>query len=389
MTNPRIYNRYLKDTLNEKPERVIVFYHGGCHDGLASASVVRLFFKNDCIKVNPSNLYCIPTDYTLNSFDKHLGMITPRTHVFTVDITPPIPVLKRIYEITPRVYIIDHHESAIGKYLDYCVRHLEIPMIGSLVRTVAKNHHIRHILSLKWLASKAGLPEPFFSTHHSGCYLTHQFFHPQKEVPELISMISMYDTRDDSDHGHSTRAQMILGLESDRLDMDPIMKYDKAITDSSIINTYQEKGRVITSYQTKHYAEVLHRHGMFATDPDGELLCILNNTGDVDGLCDYILQRRRVEYVVCYEINSNGTIKLSIRRSAKSTRDVREKLRHFTSEGGGHVNKCAAQLRMDESMYFIDTLLMQGYGNRHNNSMSNPFRLNFEDGACTVLNPNL
>lgn len=140
----------------------VLLYHGNCPDGIFGAyacwkkygSAVRYFPMRYVQKPdeNDKNAIEIYEDYYNIVYE-----LCQDKHVVMVDFATPFDITKRLLEICKSLMILDHHKTAQ-------INLKEVPDSNKI-----------------------------FDMSHSGCYLSHKYFFPEKDVPKEFLYIEDRD----------------------------------------------------------------------------------------------------------------------------------------------------------------------------------------------------
>lgn len=268
----------------------LVVYHANCNDGLGAAWAAHKALGD-------------AATYFAAAYNRPFPMqlIEEDTTIYLCDFSYPTESIMPVLE-DPRVtkvVLLDHHKTALDAIFE----------------------HPKYITS-------------FATSERSGAVITHKYFHPEEEVPELLLYVedrdlwkfAMTHTREVM-HGFSVGERTIAGIGK-MIDggIQRLLENGTAIQDA--YNQYKEsiiRGSVVSIFVDGLRVPGCNANGMFASEI-GNDLCI-NNT----------------LFSVTYFVDRDNNCRVSL-RSAENGSDVSAVAKKFG--GGGHKHASGFSVHM-------------------------------------------
>ena len=170
----------------------IAFYHSGCTDGLFSAHGIWEKYKGS-VRLVPVN-YKQSAEQSPEAFI-HTNLVEKFQYakrfsafayelldlnnnyrdieIFFLDFAPDIEKLEYLAATFKSVVVLDHHKSAMDRYLETYPHH--VPNEEGVTIYPKGNVCVR------------------FTNNQCGAYLTETYFHSQREIPYYIELVNDYD----------------------------------------------------------------------------------------------------------------------------------------------------------------------------------------------------
>lgn len=311
--DPKNFNKFVQEKgvlkhdsvlsiLTSNPNKnVVLIYHGGCPDGVASALVAMDALGRD--------LKMIAGHYARPLSEENIDL-EDKTVVLS-DFSYPLEEMQKIVSKAYRVIFLDHHKT-----------------------------------SLESLAPLLSEPNvfAFSSTHYSGASLTWQFFNPNKEMPLFIKYIedgdlykfALPDSRD-----------IVKGFH---VILDKELTENLYLLRDGIVKTELQKIRQIgekINGEAKRQAKSIIKQGCMTATAYGHTFPVINATPDHTNLIgEMIYTTEDVPFVMIYTILANR-VKISLRSNTNAV-DVAELAQRIFSKGGGHRSAAAGFMPLDQ-----------------------------------------
>lgn len=280
---------------------VVLIYHGGCPDGVASAVVAMGALGRDLTMI--AGHYARPlSEENIDLEDKT---------VVLCDFSYPLEEMQKIVSKAYRVIFLDHHKTPLE--------------------------------SLAPLLSEPNV-FAFSSTHYSGASLTWQFFNPKKEMPIFIKYIedgdlykfALPDSRDIVKGFHAILKKEL--SENLYLLRDGIVKAE--------LQQIRQIGEKING-EAQRQAKGIIKQGRMTATAYGHTFPVINATPDHTNLVgELIYTTEDVPFVMIYTILANR-VKISLRSNANAV-DVAELAQRIFPKGGGHRSAAAGFMPFDQ-----------------------------------------
>lgn len=280
---------------------VVLIYHGGCPDGVASAIVAMDILGKD--------LKIVAGQYARSISEENIDL-EDKT-VILCDFSYPLDQMKEIVNKARYVVFLDHHKTPLE--------------------------------SLKNLLSEPNV-FAFASTHYSGASLTWQFFNPGKEAPLFIQYIEdgdlykfvLPDSRD-----------IVKGLHTI---LDKKIGANSFLLRNSLFNDQFQQikqiGEKINS-EAKRNAKNIIKHGRMTATAYDHTFPLINATPDHTNLIgELIYTTENVPFVMIYTILANR-VKISF-RSNNVDIDVANLAERICTSGGGHKTAAAGFMPLEK-----------------------------------------
>lgn len=268
-----------------------VLYHANCSDGSGAAMAAWL-------KLGDKATY-LPVQY-----NKPMPEIEDGSNVYIVDFSYPRQDLIELHGRSASVVVLDHHETAMNN--------LE------------------------------GLTFATFNMEKSGARLAWEYFHPDKDVPELITLIEDRDLWRFT-YPNTRPVAAALSLESD------FKRFADHLYDVSGI---VPRGSFKLEFdQTKINDSVKKAVGAYWPG-ERAYKCALINTGDlVSDIGANFYQKYDVDFAVMYFFTKDGDVVFSFRSAGFKVLDIAESL-----GGGGHPRACSAIVKQTKAFELLTKL---------------------------------
>lgn len=300
--NGELKHDFVLSTLTSNSNKeVVLIYHGGCPDGVASALVAMDVLGRD--------LKMVAGHYARPLSEENIDL-EGKTIVLS-DFSYPLEEMEKIVSKAYRVIFLDHHKTPLE--------------------------------SLATLLSKPNV-FAFSSTHHSGASLSWQFFYPEKEMPLFIKYIEdgdLYKFSLPDSRNLVTGFHAILNKElADNLYLlrDGIVK-----TELQNISKIGEK----LNDQAKRQAKGIIKQGRMTATAYGHTFPVINATPDHTNLVgELIYTTEDVPFVMIYTILANR-VKISLRANSRAV-DVAELAQRIFPKGGGHKTAAAGFMPLEQ-----------------------------------------
>lgn len=174
------------EVLDQPPKTVIVFYHGGCMDGWAAASIVYSYFRGRR-KVADSEgpeprMFAIPSGGDLpNDLELEGNPV-----IIVLDMAFPAETMIKLINAAHRMVWIDHHETAAP------IR--DAMLTGMRFCGASNRPDFGQVEDYESLGKgKRNRLSYIFNTKHSAAVLTWTYFYPDRETPDLIKYVEDRD----------------------------------------------------------------------------------------------------------------------------------------------------------------------------------------------------
>ena len=286
---------------SDSNKNVVLIYHGGCPDGVASAVVAMGALGRDLTMI--AGHYARPlSEENIDLEDKT---------VVLCDFSYPLEEMQKIVSKAYRVIFLDHHKTPLE--------------------------------SLAPLLSEPNV-FAFSSTHYSGASLTWQFFNPKKEMPIFIKYIedgdlykfALPDSRDIVKGFHAILKKEL--SENLYLLRDGIVKAE--------LQQIRQIGEKING-EAQRQAKGIIKQGRMTATTYGHTFPVINATPDHTNLVgELIYTTEDVPFVMIYTILANR-VKISLRSNANAV-DVAELAQRIFPKGGGHRSAAAGFMPFDQ-----------------------------------------
>lgn len=281
-------------------DTTVVITHAPCNDGYgaAMAAKYRLGDRAQYFGAAPGD-----------KFDWSEILELTNQNIVFADIAPPINVATKLME-SNKIIILDHHKTQQQDMQN-------IPEINKV-----------------------------FDMNHSGAYLAWRFFHPEKPVPRLITLIEKRDLwiKDEPDVDLLFEYLYIQDGEYDR--------YIELINDDSKLTWACEQGRALVAKRDYEVSRVANRAALHISKVNGntELIAYVNTDQYPSDVGNYLVKRFPADYAVVWKYNDRwNTVGESLRSMPNGT-DVSVIAKSFF--GGGH--KMASGVGFDGLKYLHD-----------------------------------
>mgnify|MGYP001596727652 CR=1 FL=1 len=291
----------LSNLTSNSNENVVLIYHGGCPDGVASAVVAMDALGRD--------LTTIAGHYARPLTEENVDL--EGKTVVLCDFSYPLEEMQKIVSKAYRVIFIDHHKTPLE--------------------------------SLAALLSEQNV-FAFSSTHYSGASLTWQFFNPEKDMPVFIKYIedgdlykfSLPESRDIVKGFHAILKKEIF---------DNLYLLRECI-DLAELEQIRQIGEKING-EAHRQAKGIIKQGRMTAMAYGHTFPVINATPDHTNLVgELIYTSEDVPFVMIYTILANR-VKISLRSNANAV-DVAELAQRIFVKGGGHKNAAAGFMPFDQ-----------------------------------------
>lgn len=291
----------LADLTNASIKDVVVIYHGGCPDGVASAIVA--------VEALGDDLNLVPGHYAHPLSEENIDL--QGKTVVLCDFSYPLEEMQKIVSQAYRVIFLDHHRTPLE----------------NLAQLLAEPNVFA-----------------FASVHYSGASLTWQFFNPGKDIPLFISYIEDGDLYkfilDDSRNiVKGIHAVLDKGIrQNSHLLMDSIFQQQRPF-----LKMLGEK----INEEANRQAKSIIKQGRMTATAYGHTFPVINATPDHTNLVgELIYTTEDVPFVMIYTILANR-VKISLRSNANAV-DVAELAQRIFPKGGGHRSAAAGFMPFDQ-----------------------------------------
>lgn len=274
---------------NRDPSDVVVVYHGGCPDGVASAAVI--------INELGKDIQLIKGRYSQSLFDS-IDDLTGKV-VMLADFSYPSDEMFKIIAQADQVIFLDHHKSALE----------------SLFKPLYMETVFCHA-----------------SVEYSGASLTWDFFHHGESVPLFVQYIEDGDLYK---FELPDAYNIVKGLHSIMGDNIPDMI--KLLNDSYFMSNLTDFRNIGNSINqtAKRNATGIIKNGLVNVNAGGYSFPMVNVTPDHTNLVGELVGGMDgVPFVMCYTILADK-VKISL-RSGEHGEDVPTALIKLGIDGGGH-----------------------------------------------------
>lgn len=280
----------------------IIYYHGGCPDGICALNIINFFLYSVRDKEDVDKIQCIPIIYPYNVTDEFYENARGK-NVIMVDVSLKYDDLKRLIDVSNTFLIIDHHESAL-KDLEQVDNDLKI-----------------------------------FRMDKSGAGLVWGYFFPTIEQPRLVTFIEDYDIWTFKDPDTEAFTTVFHGFKQT---YDLWLEY---IFNNELVDKAIEKGRVLLEYKHTLINNACDMYGRVKIhDINGKYFIIANINGTmlISPLGHAILTRlnKYTDFASVISVEDNKT-RYSL-RSDNDREDVSLIVEPF--KGGGHRNAAGFSL---------------------------------------------
>ncbi len=257
-------------------KKILVLYHKNCPDGFGGAWAAWKKFGNkaEYVAVDPDTL---PEKFPKGK------------EIYSVDISYPVSVQKKLREKNKSLVILDHHVSR-------------------------KN-------------DTEAFPENTFNNNHSGAVLGWRYFHPKKKVPKFLEYIEDYDlwkfslpkTRSIIPYLHMQKTDFITwGEMADQLEK---RNWEKI---------YYERGMLLQKYEDKIVADLIKKADLVLFERKKVYAVNSSLSNIVDKIAHNLCLKKQPFSIVWHE--RRGELKVSLRADGKI--DVSKIAQKYG--GGGH-----------------------------------------------------
>lgn len=271
---------------------IYVLYHGGCNDGMASATVAYYKFgKNATYKAVQYNQPLKLDIATLNKSDE----------VYVLDFSYPAEILDKINEKVGKLIVLDHHKTAAE--------------------------------TLK------GKPYAAFDMEKSGAGMTWDYFYTNTPRPTLINLVEdrdlwLFKHEDTVPLSEYIKAAGIMGNFSEWL---------RLLLDEDHILKCIDIGRnTLLRFKQIKLTRFLESNKYVNKRIDEHNVALYNAVDDISDTADILYRNLPIDYVISYFFTTTGDLSLSFRSGASSDVDVSLIAKSYG--GGGHRNASGAMI---------------------------------------------
>lgn len=271
---------------------IYVLYHGGCNDGMASATVAYYKFgKNATYKAVQYNQPLKLDIATLNKSDE----------VYVLDFSYPAEILDKINELVGKLIVLDHHKTAAE--------------------------------TLK------GKPYAAFDMEKSGAGMTWDYFYTNTPRPTLINLVEdrdlwLFKHEDSVPLNEYIKAAGIMSNFSEWL---------RLLLDEDHILKCIDVGRnTLLRFKQIKLTRFLESNKYVIKRIDDRNVALYNAVDDISDTADILYRNLPIDYVISYFFTTTGDLSLSFRSGASSDVDVSLIAKSYG--GGGHRNASGAMI---------------------------------------------
>lgn len=271
---------------------IYVLYHGGCNDGMASATVAYYKFgKNATYKAVQYNQPLKLDIATLNKSDE----------VYILDFSYSAEILDKINELVGKLIVLDHHKTAAE--------------------------------TLK------GKPYAAFDMEKSGAGMTWDYFYTNTPRPTLINLVEdrdlwLFKYEDTVPLNEYIKAAGIMGNFSEWL---------RLLLDEDHILKCIDVGRnTLLRFKQIKLTRFLESNKYAIKRIDDRNVALYNAVDDISDTADILYRNLPIDYVISYFFTTTGDLSLSFRSGASSDVDVSLIAKSYG--GGGHRNASGAMI---------------------------------------------
>lgn len=295
-----------KEHLDQRINREVVIYHGGCTDGTMAAAIHMYFTETE----EGQNVYVPGTHGISDTF--YFGC-----KIYFLDFAYNAEDTQKLIDQGNEVIIIDHHVSNIKALQNiHCSKFLS-------------EGNTESGAMLTWMYFAEGEPAPKIIDYIS--QRDTWTFH--KEDGHLLSVLAYFDLIEKTPEAYESFLFNLVNFEK--------AWYEKAVTIGSGILQYQQ--RVVRDIVDKQV-----RVGEFLTFAN---VAIVNCPGEfASDVGSTIMQEMDVDFAVMYSISPRG-IKFSL-RSKDSKQDVSHIAKIISLKGGGHRNAAGVYVSVEDTRNF-------------------------------------
>jgi uncharacterized protein len=268
-----------------------VLYHKSCNDGLGAAYAAWLKFGEQATY--------IPVQYKQAPPEIESG-----TDVFIVDFSYPREVLEEIKNASTSLVVLDHHKTAMDDLKDF--------------------------------------PGAMFDMNKSGARLAWEYFHPDKDVPELIELVEDRDLwRFKLPDTNAVGAALY--LEKDFRNLQYFERDRELIV---------QKGNMKLSFDAQEIESSVRK--AVVSNGNGKRCAIINTGNLISEVGANLYTNYDIDFAMMYFVTSDGTIVFSLRSISTDKMDVSVLAKSLG--GGGHPCAAGFSLPMTEGLALLDML---------------------------------
>jgi oligoribonuclease NrnB/cAMP/cGMP phosphodiesterase (DHH superfamily) len=299
-----------------------------------------------------NNAFYIPVIYS-EPFPNNLYLDSD-TEIYILDFSYPLKIIKEVKEQVSKVVMIDHHDSAIKKYIKEITNLAKEEGLDSKCYELDSLNYMCKKHTFKHLHRAFNLDVPLLSITHSGALLSWLYFHKCNalDIPQIIQYVSdadLYKFRLPNSRNISA-ALKASNRKKDMLFWDTLL-------DENNLNKLVTSGKAIIEYQNTVINEFTSMTNNYVIIKYGKYKCIIYNfTTMQNEIAEefYTDPKFNIDFTLGYSIRGDGFIDLNFRSSKDKKCNVGEIANMFN--GGGNENTAGGNLSREEGKIFLSNL---------------------------------
>lgn len=287
-------------------KNIIVFYHGFCLDGFASAYTAWKKFKNKA--------EYIPLSYNVTGED----------------------ILK-----DKKIKISDLKDKQVY-FIDFCLNEIEIKKVERVAKKLVVIDH--HVGKKELVESLTG---SIFRDGVSGAYLAHEYFFPKTKIPKLIQYISIGDTYSFSKNEKTRKREenIVAYLATLDFDFKIFSQVEKDFEDKKKFLEIEKLAKILQTNYLKLVENQLENAKLI--DFEGYKVYAINASSTFKNELGHKLAEKTKLFTLIYNF-ANGELKVSMRGQGKV--DLSKLAKKYN--GGGHFD--AASFRSGDEKFITE-----------------------------------